>query len=39
MPLEAMKQAIKQFGPILVQSLGQTETLNGSVIYRNPFYD
>jgi len=27
MPLPVMKRAIRQFGPILVQSLGQTETL------------
>lgn len=32
MPLEAMKKAIRYFGPILVQSLGQTETLKMTVL-------
>jgi len=32
MPLEAMKRAIKQFGSILVQSLGQTETLKMAIL-------
>jgi len=32
MPVEAMKRAIKQFGPILVQSLGQTETLKMTIL-------
>jgi len=32
MPLEAMKRAVKQFGPILAQSLGQTETLKMTIM-------
>jgi long-chain acyl-CoA synthetase len=32
MPVEAMKRAVKQFGPILAQSLGQTETLKMTIL-------
>jgi long-chain acyl-CoA synthetase len=32
MPLVAMKRAIEMFGPILVQSLGQTETLKMTIL-------
>ena len=35
MPLEVLKKAIKHFGPILLQLLGQTETLNMTMLLKN----
>jgi len=35
MPLEALRRAIKYFGQILIQLLGQTETLNMAMLLKN----
>jgi long-chain acyl-CoA synthetase len=35
MPLEALKNAIKHFGPKLIQLLGQTETLNMTMLLKS----